>query len=255
MAHDLAMQRFRAIVLTLILSGLIANSPFGWAEVRNQYPFDASEDWLAPATSFSTWSGTLARHTSQRPALQNCSINKSSCRGRLRSFGNTLLKSKDLSEPEQISLVHFYINRSRYDDDRIKRIFDHSGKKVGIQRNHWSTLYDFLAKGGDCEDFATSKYFMLRELGFAANDLRVVIAYEKQLRGYHAVLAVRRPDGEIWLLDSDNRIRKKSHRGYRYIYAMNEASVWDHREDYSPSETMNERAESLDEGRKEVSSP
>jgi len=105
-------------------------------------------------------------------------------------------------------------------------------------RRHWSSLYQFLIKGGDCEDYASSKYFMLRELGFDAADLRVVVERSRELGGIHAVLAVRRPDGAIWLLDSDNRIRKRSHRGYRFIYAMNERFVWDHREDYlGPGDT------------------
>ena len=237
----------RAIFAILLLSCLLATSQPGWAKVRNQYRFDTVADYLAPANALPGWSTTLARHAAQHSALIECNADHRSCRGRLRSFNRTLDKSKALSEKEQISLVHFYINRSRYDDDRLVRVFDHSGKKVGIQRNHWFTLYDFLAKGGDCEDFATSKYFMLRELGFEADNLRIVVSYERQLRGYHAVLAVRRPSGEVWLLDSDNRIRKKSHRGYRYIYAMNEVSVWDHREDY-------DRSESLDETIKEVSS-
>jgi predicted transglutaminase-like cysteine proteinase len=246
------MKGFRTIITVLMLSSLLATSHLSWAKFSNLYPFAAPEDYLAPAAAFPTWATTLTRHSTQRAALYDCTTGKASCRGRLRSFGRTLEKSKGLSDKEQISLVHFYINRSRYDDDRIKRIFDHSGKKVGIQRNHWSTLYDFLSHGGDCEDFATSKYFMLRELGFEADDLRIVIAYERKLRGYHAVLAVRRPNGDIWLLDSDNTIRKKSHRGYRYIYAMNENSVWDHRGDYNASASLG--SESLDEITKEVSS-
>jgi predicted transglutaminase-like cysteine proteinase len=248
------MHGFRTIILTLVLGSLLTASHPGWAKVSNQYPFDAAEDYLAPAAAFPTWATTLELHATQRATLQDCTSGDASCRGRLRSYGHTLVKSKDLSDEEQISLVHYYINRSRYDDDHIKRIFDHSGRKVGIQRNHWTTLYDFLRQGGDCEDFATSKYFMLRELGFAADDLRIVIAYERKLRGYHAVLAVRRPNEDIWLLDSDNMIRKKSHRGYRYIYAMNETSVWDHRPDYNSNETLDNSTEPLDETTKEVSS-
>ena len=205
------------------------------AAIGNKYSFSSEEDYLAPAHSLSNWSATLTRNKQQHAALLQCDGSKSGCRGRLRSFNKMLTKSAVLSSVEQISLVNLYINRSRYDEDRVKRIFDHQGNKVGMQRSSWSTLYDFLTKGGDCEDFATSKYFMLRELGFAAQDLRVVVTYERRLHGYHAVLAVRRPNGDVWLLDTDNRIKKKSHRGYRYIFAMNERSVWDHRQDYDGS--------------------
>lgn len=198
----------------------------------NAYRFDNTGDYLAAASEFASWSSTLERHQEQQLSLYACPAQPKSCRGRLRSFHRVLEKSKPLEREEQIELVQFYINRTRYDDDHPQRIFDHNGKKVGVQRNHWSTLYDFLIKGGDCEDYAAAKYFMLRELGFAPSDMRVVVTYERRLRGYHAVLAVQQPNGAVWLLDSDNRIRKKSHRGYRYIYAMNEDSVWDHRADF-----------------------
>ena len=69
---------------------------------------------------------------------------------------------------------------------------------------------------------------MLRQLGIDADDMRVVVTYNRKLHGTHAVLAVRRPDGEVWLLDSDNRIRKTHHREFRFIYAINEHGVWDH---------------------------
>jgi len=100
-----------------------------------------------------------------------------------------------------------------------------------VPRSHWSTLYEFLDAGGDCEDYASSKYFLLRQLGLAAEDMRVVVTYETKLRGYHAVLAYRWPNDEVWLLESDNRIKKRSHRGYRYVYAVNEQGIWDYRKD------------------------
>ena len=59
-------------------------------------------------------------------------------------------------------------------------------------------MYDFLTKGGDCEDYASAKYFMLRGLGFPAEDMRIVITYERKLRGYHAVLAIQRKKYACW---------------------------------------------------------
>ena len=137
---------------------------------------------------------------------------------------------------EQISLVNLYINRTKYDDDRAQRIYDdETGERIGIVRNRWSTLYEFLTERGDCEDYATAKYFILRELGFAADDMRIVVAYERRPRGHHAVLAIRLDEDTVWLLDSDNGIRKNYHGRYEYVYAMNELSVWDHRDDYQPA--------------------
>ncbi len=87
---------------------------------------------------------------------------------------------------------------------------------------------DFVRRGGDCEDYATTKYFLLRTLGFTSDDLRVLVVYDRRLRDYHAVLAVRSAPGSIWLLESDNTIQKGGLYGYRYVFAINEDSIWDH---------------------------
>ncbi len=221
------MKRAFAITAALLALGTSINAR------ANVYPFDEPSDFLAPAVALDGWAATLSRHEAQQAALYACANDKKACRGRLSSFNKAMVRAQDLKVKEQIELVHFYINRTRYDDDHVKRLYDDDGKKIGVIRNHWSTLREFLVGGGDCEDYATAKYFMLRELGFAADDLRVVVTWERKLRGYHAVLAVRHADGMVWLLDSDNFIRRNGHRGYRYVYAMNEKGIWDHREDFS----------------------
>jgi predicted transglutaminase-like cysteine proteinase len=200
----------------------------GAAAARSQYDFDSSGDLLAAASELPLWAKTLERHASQRAALNACALDESACRGRLRSFTRVMTRAPDLTPTEQIQLVNRYVNRVRYDDDRPQRINDDEGRRIGVQRSHWMTLYEFLTRGGDCEDYATAKYFMLRELGFEPEDMRVVVTYERRLRGYHAILAVRHENGEIWLLESDNLIKKRYHGGYRFIYAMNENAVWDH---------------------------
>ena len=90
--------------------------------------------------------------------------------------------------------------------------------------------WNYPGRFGDCEDYAVAKYFLLRELGFPAEDMRVLVTYEKSARDYHAVLAVRRDDGSSWLLESDDTIVKGNHRRYRFIYALNEEGIWDHGE-------------------------
>lgn len=204
----------------------------GWACALNAnaginlYPFDDDTAYLAPAQAFKGWAAALQRHANQRDALLNCKAQKG-CKGRLRSFERVLSSASQLSRIEQIELVHRYINRSKYVEDKARRELMEDGTRR-FRRNHWATLYEFLRKSGDCEDYATAKYFMLRELGFEPDQLRIVVAFDRRAHGTHAVLAVQVADGKVWLLDSDNRIRRDNHRGFRYIYAMNEHSVWDH---------------------------
>jgi len=219
----------RAICMTALI---VAGGCTSTHVVPNEYPFSAPEDMLSGATGSLAWSSMLAKHASQTDELYRCATDKTACRGRLKSFNRAISRADALTPDEQIELVNFYINKGRYARDRTKRLYDEDGHKTAVLRNQWTTLYDFLLKGGDCEDYATAKYFMLRELGFAASALRVVVTYDRRARGYHAVLAVRRPDESIWLLESDNSVKKTSHSGYRYIYALNEHSIWDHRDDY-----------------------
>lgn len=198
-------------------------------DAKTLYTF-SDDDYLAPANQMVSWQTLLDRHMAQRADLLNC-VSPRGCKGRLKSFNRILDQARNLSEDEQLHLVNFYINRNDYDHDRPRREYDEAGRRVGVKRSEWITLYEFLRKDGDCEDYATSKYFMLRELGYTPDQLRVVVARVKRPRGYHAVLAVKRDDDSVWLLDSDNTIRKTSHGEYRFVYAINEESIWDHYED------------------------
>ena len=201
----------------------------------NQYPFYEPHR-LTEAEQFSSWWQTLNKHQEQSEALSRCKTNPTGCPGKLKSYGHVIREAKNLTRTEQLELVHHYINGTKYDEDKVVHHYDHENKKKQVTRSSWKTLYDFLLNGGDCEDYATSKYFMLRELGFQNSDMRIVVTYSTKLFGYHAVVAVRQPDNSIWLLDSEYPIKKNSHMGYRYVYAMNEQAVWDHRDDFiSPS--------------------
>ena len=215
----------------LLCSSLLFLGACQTSSQLNQYPFFESHQ-LSEAYDFSSWWDVVVKHQQQKSNFHKCMIEPFSCEGKLRSYSHIIEQAKNLSREDQIELVHRYINRTPYDVDKVIRHYDHEGSQIGVTRNSWKTLYDFLIEGGDCEDYATAKYFMLVGLGIKVSDLRVVVTYSDKLFGYHAVLALRQPDNSIWLLDSNYPIKKNSHMGYRWIYAMNEQAVWDHRKDY-----------------------
>ena len=121
-----------------------------------------------------------------------------------------------------------YVNKRRYRRDRTQRKVSAISNQPAVFRNHWSTIMEFVSRGGDCEDYATTKYFLLRALGIASDDLRVLVIYDRKARDHHAVLAVRNSSGPIWLLESDNTIQRGNLYSYKFIYAVNEDSIWDH---------------------------
>ena len=169
----------------------------------------------------------LSRHAVQFDGLRDCLDDKAACTRRTRSLHVVLAQGAALPREKQVQLVNRYVNRKRYNEDRRKIVRDENGR-FSIP-SHWATLVEFLEKGGDCEDFATAKYLLLRHFGFAAEDMRVVVAFDRSHRSHHAVLALRFDAETTWVLDSDNRIyRSRRPGGYRYVYAVNELGIWDH---------------------------
>lgn len=184
------------------------------------YSFDTAEDFFAPATNWSAWQDTLDRHQSEREIIHQCLIDETTCTRRLKGLRHVLLKGADLDVEQQIRLVNRYVNRHRYKDDRVS-----SRSAAG---NQWETLTEFLDRGGDCEDFAVAKYFVLRELGVDAEDMRIVIGRESQRATHHAMLAIRF-DEDVWLLENDNTIHRNGYQDIkRFVYAINEQGIWDH---------------------------
>lgn len=209
-------------------------SPRAWvlllasATASANYDFDAPDDFLASASLWPAWAQNLERHAADSDAIRRCVVDESACSGKLKSLRPILIKGAALDRDRQLRLVNRYINKRRYKRDRRETSLSAAPGGEAVLKNHWATLLEFLRRGGDCEDYAVAKYFLLRELGFPAQDMRVLVTWEKSARDYHAVLAVRRENGSSWLLESDNTIVKGNHRRYRFIYALNEEGIWDH---------------------------
>jgi len=194
------------------------------------YRFDSPETYLAEASALPAWAHTLEKHADERVTIAACMATEAECEGRLNALRVIIRKGVNLEPDQQLKLVNRYINKRRYRRDRRQMSLSVAEGGQAKLRNHWTTLLDFLYRGGDCEDYATAKYFLLREMGYAADDMRVVVSYDRSVREHHAVLAIRQPDNSSWLLELDNTIRKTRQRGYRFIYAINENGIWDHEE-------------------------
>lgn len=184
--------------------------------------------YLGPAAQLADWADTLARAREQQPLLAACLADLDQCSRRLRGVHVLVARARGLEPAQQIRLVNRFVNKRSYRRDRSAEVQSKLTDAPVRLRSRWSTLLEFMLRGGDCEDYATSKYQLLRELGFPADDLRVVVAFDRETREHHGLLAVRRPDGGVWLLDSDDRIHRSHPFGYRFVYALNETSIWDH---------------------------
>ncbi len=126
---------------------------------------------------------------------------------------------RKLPRHDQLNAVNAWANTRPYVED--------------IQNYHvsdyWATPGQFLARGGDCEDYAITKYYSLMRLGFSTDDLRIVIVDDTNLNVFHAVLAVR-SDNNVWLLDNQLQHVVPMEIAVQYvpIYSLNEHGWWMH---------------------------
>jgi predicted transglutaminase-like cysteine proteinase len=116
--------------------------------------------------------------------------------------------------------VNRTLNRIRFVDD-----MDHWG-----EADYWATPAESVASnGGDCEDFAIAKYFLLKELGIPIARLRMTYVKATRLNQAHMVLAYYpRPNAEPLVLDNlEDAVRPASQRTDLIpVYSFNDEEVW-----------------------------
>lgn len=95
------------------------------------------------------------------------------------------------------------------------------------REDYWATPGEFLARGGDCEDYAIAKYLALRSLGVPAAAMRIVVVRDEAARATHAVLVVERA-GQVLVLDNNaaGLVPATAIVGYAPLYAVNEEGFW-----------------------------
>jgi predicted transglutaminase-like cysteine proteinase len=183
---------------------------------------------IASAQDFAPWADMMRRRAAEPVSLEACLAaapeagdahlvpgDAGACPPVLRGARLVVLRARGLDARARLELVNRFVNRRRYVDS--------------LAATRWQTLVGFLRRGGDCEDYAVAKYFVLRALGVPAQDLRVVVGRTRRSGGHHALLAVRTPDGRALLLDTDDRIHPGERPGdYDYLYSVNEIGIWDH---------------------------
>jgi predicted transglutaminase-like cysteine proteinase len=126
--------------------------------------------------------------------IERCRADSESCSREAARFVELTDRAFSKNGLERIKAVNSAFNDAiRYQSD-----FDHHGVA-----DLWSTPLATLKSGtGDCEDYAFAKYVALRQVGFAAADLKVLLVRDTISNQDHAVLAVRQD--AYWLL-LDNR--------------------------------------------------
>jgi predicted transglutaminase-like cysteine proteinase len=131
--------------------------------------------------------------------------------------------------------------------DRIARVNDTFNRVTYVSATanwhnpgYWETPFEFLAKGGQCQDYAIAKYLALLDSGVPEEQMRfVVLRYIA--RGLDHAVTVVNVGGEEMVLDNLAAEIKPAdeNEGYAPYYALNDRGWWL----YAP--TLNYRASAV----------
>ncbi len=180
--------------------------------------FGFSQTPQATIRVFSQWIQVLERHLREDVPEGDCQEIKIN-RCHLNQWQAFLDSIRKLPRDQQLERVNQYANHKRYVLDM---------DNYGLQ-DYWAVAREFLDRGGDCEDYAITKLFSLRWLDYPADDARIVVLQDTNLRIPHAVLAVAQGQ-DIAILD--NQISEVvSHHDiihYNPVYSINEKGWWLH---------------------------
>jgi predicted transglutaminase-like cysteine proteinase len=137
----------------------------------------------------------------------------------MRAWQKALTRLDGKPFEQQVVGVNALINAARWVSDD-----DNYGTS-----DHWATPGQFLARGGDCEDYAIAKLVSLARLGVSTDRMRVLVVHDQVRDLVHAVLAIE-ADGSPLLLDNLNPdvVTADLAPQYRPLYSVNFDHLWLH---------------------------
>lgn len=100
-------------------------------------------------------------------------------KNRVLALINLMNSLKNANEEEKLKKVNHFFNQVPYQSDI---------KTWGV-KDYWSTRMEFLGRDrGDCEDYATAKYFTLSQLGISTEKMYLTYVKATKQKVAHMVL-------------------------------------------------------------------
>jgi predicted transglutaminase-like cysteine proteinase len=179
---QLLLRRFGAVSLCF---GLLACS----AGPARQATSTAPSATTRFATPYDRWLAVATRFDAQRAAPDLTCGDDPTCPA--AQWATLVNELKPLSPRDRLLRANAALNAVRY---------------VTAQQNwgdpgYWETPYQFLARGGQCQDYAIAKYFALAESGFPTDALHILVVRDTLRALDHAIL-VADIDSERLVLDN-----------------------------------------------------
>lgn len=177
------------------------------------YPnlFGMGEKRSGDLSAFVKWSGMFDRFERDSNSVQGQRI--------MAKWKADLEPMRGLPLEDMVEAVNTMANKVRYVGD---------DKNWG-KSDYWATPVEFFAKGGDCEDFAITKYVSLRALGVPDNRMRIAIVKDLEKGIPHAILIVYGDNGTYVLDNQIKTVRStQSISHYKPIFSINRSAWWLH---------------------------
>ena len=209
-----------ALKALAVLGGLLGMAPAAAAAATTPQLFGTAEFRVDSLAALPQWQHVLRQIARERPIYRACAEAAETCPTRSAIAWQAMLRSEVGRPPfEQIQAVNQFLNQWQYKTDE---------QNYG-QRDYWATPLEFLRRSGDCEDYAIAKYVSLRQLGFDAENLRLVVLRDIVRDLPHAVLAVYL-DGDVYVLDNLTTAVLPQEQISQYVpyYSINETTRWAH---------------------------
>lgn len=156
-------------------------------------PFDLETSTPVKGRLQQKWAGVKKKLPREARLLHQCRNDAVTCTPAAKRFLAVIDKASTRTGWTRIAEINRAINLS------VKATDDTA--QYGVRDLWASPLMTFTSGAGDCEDYAIAKYVALREVGFDAADLRLVIVHDHVVNEDHAVAAVRH-QGHWLILDN-----------------------------------------------------
>jgi predicted transglutaminase-like cysteine proteinase len=181
--------------------------------------FGTREIHFSNMAQFTRWTNLLARWQAEREDMAEQCLSPVSgvapCAP--REWTDLIVRLRPLPLRAKIEVVNTAINAHPY-----VSALDNWGDP-----GRWETPFEFMRRNGQCQDYAITKFLLLRALGVPNDAMRLVVLRDVRRQVDHAVLVVTVDGDELML---DNLAAKvepiAAAVDYRAYYSINETGWW-----------------------------
>jgi len=213
------MSKFRFTSFTVLaMCALAAPAPTraASADHATDAPFQAGTVFDDSTAGFPLWTDVMARTAQELQYTAVCiRVAEHSCVP--QAWRELITRIGGLPLMAKLETVNRFINRYPYV----------STWQNWHRLSYWEAPFEFLARGGQCQDYAIAKYMALHAAGVSDTQIRVLLVRDTDLGVDHAVVLAD-VGGVSYILDNlnPNIVPADRDTQYRPYYAISLSGYW-----------------------------